>query len=161
MAEETLVHRSSSDVSNTSKETANNRGYFVSTQNKNCSSKSSNIQSDCMASTNRSFLNKGFSSKARKCSLMESDNTKRLFCKIQKLSSWCSEREINPHSASKAQCADSLLCLFQAGLKYRTIAGYRSMISVILAPVEGIEAGQHQGYTELYQENRSVHEWRE
>ena len=81
--------------------------------------------------------------------------------KFRKLSSWCSEREIDPHSASKAQCADFVLCLFQAGLKYRTIAGYRSMISAILAPVEGIEAGQHQGYTELYQENKSVQEWRE
>ena len=151
VAEETLVHGSSSNVSSSSKETANNRGSFVSAQNKNCSSKSSNIQSDCMAAINRSFQNKGFSSKARK--LMAASwrvgTQKDYSAKFRKFSSWCSEREIDPHSASIAQCADFLSYLFQSGLKYRTIAGYRSMISAILPPVEGIAVGQHQDIIRL------------
>ena len=41
VAQETLVQGFSSDINSASKETANNRRFFVSAQNKNCSSKSS------------------------------------------------------------------------------------------------------------------------
>ena len=58
-----------------------------------------------MAAINRSLKNKGFSSKARK--LMEASwRVGKQKDYSAKFSSWCSEREIDPHSASIAQCAD-------------------------------------------------------
>ena len=41
------------------------------------------------------------------------------------------------------ECADFLSFLFQSGLKYRTIGGYRSMLSAVLPPVDNISVGQH------------------
>ena len=169
VAEETLVHGSASDVGSNSDEASIDRGSFVSTQNKHCSSKSSSFQSDCMAAINRSFQSKGFSSKARK--LMAASwrvgTQKDYSAKFSKFSSWCSEREIDPYSATIAQCADFLSYLFQSGLKYRTIAGYRSMLSAILPPVEGTVVGQHPDILRLLKgvfntrppEKRLVPEW--
>ena len=169
VAEETLVHGSVSDVGSTSNEASNDTGSIISTQNKNCSSESPSFQSNCMASINRSFQNKGFSSKARK--LMAASwrvgTQKDYSAKFRKFDSWCIERKIDPYSASIAQCADFLSYLFQSGLKYRTIAGYRSMLSAILPPAEGIAVGQHPDITRLLKgvfntrppEKRLVPEW--
>ena len=63
--------------------------------------------------------------------------------KFNKFSGWCSEREINPYTATVTQCAEFLSFLFHSGLKYRTIAGYRSMLSVVLSPADGMPVGQH------------------
>ncbi|CAC5396445.1 unnamed protein product [Mytilus coruscus] len=41
------------------------------------------------------------------------------------------------------QVADFLTGLFTSGLQYRTIAGYRSMLSTVLPPIEKIPVGQH------------------
>ena len=40
-------------------------------------------------------------------------------------------------------CADFLTYLFNSGLKYRTIAGYRSMLSSVLLPIDNTPVGQH------------------
>ena len=54
-----------------------------------------------------------------------------------------SKRKIDPYSISLIQCAEFLADLFNKGLKYRTIAGYRSMLSSILPPVQNTQIGQH------------------
>ena len=51
--------------------------------------------------------------------------------------------EINSTSQSLDQVAEFLTDLFSKGLKYRTIAGYRSMLSNILPPVDKFSVGQH------------------
>jgi hypothetical protein len=40
-------------------------------------------------------------------------------------------------------CAEFLTYLYDQGLKYKTITGYRSMLSSILPPVEKFQIGQH------------------
>ena len=69
--------------------------------------------------------------------------------KFKKFNSWCSEREIDPYDANVTNCADFLTSLYQDGLKYRTILGYRSMLSVLLPSVEGVQIGQHPGISRL------------
>ena len=63
--------------------------------------------------------------------------------KFKKLSSWCSQLEIDPYAATLTDCADFLTSLFHTGLKYRQISGYRSMLSVMLPQVDGKLVGQH------------------
>lgn len=41
------------------------------------------------------------------------------------------------------QVADFLAFLFESGLQYRTISGYRSMLSAVLPPVQNCPVGQH------------------
>ena len=40
-------------------------------------------------------------------------------------------------------CAEFLTFLFHKGLQYRTIAGYRAMLSSVLHPVNNFPVGQH------------------
>ena len=40
-------------------------------------------------------------------------------------------------------CADFLTYLFNSGLQYRTIAGYRSMLSSVLLAIDNTPVGQH------------------
>ena len=49
------------------------------------------------------------------------------------------ERKVDKYSASLIDCAEFL----SEGLKYRTIAGYRSMLSAVLPPVGNVPVGQH------------------
>lgn len=169
VAKETLVHGPSSNAGSTSDEASHDSGSFVSTQNNDCTSKPTSIQSGCMAAINKSFKNKGFSSKTRKlmAASWRKGTQKDYAAKFRKFSSWCSEREIDPHTATLAQCADFLTSLFQSGLKYRTIAGYRSMLSAILPPADGVSIGQHPDIIRLLKgvfnkrppEKRLVPEW--
>jgi len=50
---------------------------------------------------------------------------------------------MDPYSANLNQIADFLVYLFLSGLQYRTIDGYRSMLSAVLPPVQNIIVGQH------------------
>lgn len=63
--------------------------------------------------------------------------------KFKKYCSWCCTRKINPNSATLNQVADFLSDLFNEGLQYRTIAGYRSMLSAVLPHYENVTIGQH------------------
>ena len=63
--------------------------------------------------------------------------------KFKKFNSWCCEQEIDPNAATLTNCADFLSSLFQTSLKYRTISGYRSMLSVMLPQINGYPVGQH------------------
>ncbi|CAC5392070.1 unnamed protein product [Mytilus coruscus] len=55
--------------------------------------------------------------------------------KFEKYSSWCTGKQIDPYSAILSQIA----FLFESGLQYRTISGYRSMLS----PIDNYLVGQH------------------
>ena len=100
---------------------------------------------DCMASIDRQFETKGFSAETRKllAASWRAGTKKDYSGKFKKFRSWCAEREIDPYSISLTQVAEFLTCLFNQDLKYRTIAGYRSMLSSLVAPVDGKPVGQH------------------
>lgn len=145
MAKEKLVHQSASNVDCLSEETTSQTRSVSSTQNKNLSPRSEGFQLSCMASVNRSIQNKGFSDDTRELMVASwrSGTRKDYAIKFKKFSGWCGRREIDPHAATLTNCADFLTSLFQSGLKYRTISGYRSMLSVMLPPINGISVGQH------------------
>ena len=52
-------------------------------------------------------------------------------------------KQIDIYSASVTDCAEFLTFLFQKDLQYRTIAGYRSMLSSVLHPGNNFPVGQH------------------
>lgn len=111
----------------------------------NISSPSRVSASDCMAVINRRWSSKGLSKKTRALlsKSWRSGTRKDYQSKFNRFNSWCSEREIDPYVASLSNCADFLTHLFHSGLKYRTINGYRSMLSSVLAPVDDIPVGKH------------------
>ena len=145
VAQEELVHRSSSNADRLPDQTTSTAESAAPTQNKDLPSESPSVQSCCMAAINRSFESKGFSEEARKllAASWRAGTQKDYAVKFNKFHSWCSEREIDPYNATLAECADFLSTLFQSGLKYRTIAGYRSMLSALLVPVDNVPVGQH------------------
>lgn len=145
MASQTLVHRSTTNVNSLSKEAATLAKPVTTTKFNDTSSQPRSIQSTCLASIDRSFQEKGFSSKSRKLlSASWRQGTQRDYTgKFNKFNSWCHERQIDPYSTSLTQVADFLTDLFESGLQYRTIAGYRSMLSAVLQPIGNIPVGQH------------------
>ncbi|CAC5386376.1 unnamed protein product [Mytilus coruscus] len=145
VAKETLVHQDFAVTDSLSNKTTSNGQFVVSGQNENFSSKSRNIKSDSMASFDRHFKTEGFSQSARTLlSASWRDGTKKDYSsKFEKFNSWCGERQIDPYSANLNQVADFLAYLFHSGLQYRTIAGYRSMLSAVLPPVQNFPVGQH------------------
>lgn len=146
LAKKTLVSRPDKNVSKHSKKTSNlQKKSTVSTKVKHKSSKSRNFQSDCMATINGIFKKSGFSKETRKLltASWRSGTQKDYKIKFRKFCSWCHERKIDPYSASLTESAEFLTGLFTSGLQYRTIAGYRSMLSSVLPPIEKIPVGQH------------------
>ena len=145
MAQETLVHRSSTVVSRMSDKTSSPPRSPESAQDSNLSSQSRGIQFNGMESINRNFQTKGFSEKARTLlnASWRKGTQKDYSSKFQKFRSWCNSREIDPHSPTLSQIADFLAELYQEGLQYRTIAGYRSMLSATLRTYDNYPVGKH------------------
>lgn len=145
VAQETLVHRPSSTSSGLSKKTSNSVKSITSAKKQDKSPKSRGVQLDCLASLNRNFKEKGFSKQARQLltASWRKGTQKDYTSKFKKFCSWCHTRQIDPHSASLIQVADFLSGLFNSGLQYRTIAGYRSMLSSVLSPINNVPVGQH------------------
>jgi len=79
------------------------------------------------------WIEKGISKKVasqaagacRKSTLSSYDARVRIFYK------WCDERNLAPLQTSVAQVADFLEHLFESGLQYRIISGYRAAISIV------------------------------
>ena len=128
-----------------SKEATNTAEHALPAGNQDLPSSSSSVPSSCMVAINRSFENKGFSEQSRKllAASWRSGTQKDYTAKFRKFDSWCSERKIDPYKATLKECVDFLTFLFQSRLKYRTIAGYRSMLSAFLRPVDNVSVGQH------------------
>ena len=122
-----------------------NRKSSVSTKNKNSSSKSRNAKSSCMAHIQQGFRAKGFSKQTQKLLIASwrAGTRKDYVAKFNQFHSWCREREIDPYTANLVQIADFLTGLYHKGLQYRTIAGYRSMLSSLAPPVDNKAVGQH------------------
>ena len=145
VAQEALVHRTSPISSGLSTKTASAEKSVTSAKKQNKPSKSRSIQLDCLASLNRNFKEKGFSKKARELltASWRNGTQKDYTSKFKKFCSWCRTRKIDSYSASLTEVADFLSDLFAEGLQYRTIAGYRSMLSSVLSPINNIPVGQH------------------
>lgn len=145
VAEASLVHITTSDVYSLTNTSTTESRSTETTQIGHFSSQARSIQSQCMATIDKQFRSEGFSQKVRKLlSASWRTGTQRDYtCKFQQFNSWCCQREIDPYSISLTQCAEFLAGLFNKGLKYRTIAGYRSMLSSVLPPVKSIPNGQH------------------
>ncbi|XP_053402412.1 uncharacterized protein LOC128557886 [Mercenaria mercenaria] len=119
---------------------------IVSRGEQTCTSKPTNSQSDCMAVIDRNLLSKGFSKQTRNllASSWRKGTQKDYRCKFRLFSSWCSQQQVDTYAATLTDCADFLSFLFfDKGLKYRTINGYRSMLSSVLPSIEGKPVGQH------------------
>ena len=145
VAQEDLVHRSSSDVDRLPASPTYTAELALSAKDKDIPPEPTGVQSCCMEAISRSFKKKGFSEKSRSllAASWRAGTQKDYSVKFNKFHSWCCERDIDPYQATLAQCADFLSCLFQSGLKYRTIAGYRSMLSAMLPSIDNIPVGQH------------------
>ena len=145
VAQETLVSRHSGVTDSASNQTSKSGGFVESTENPDLSPKSSNVESDCLASLDRNFQTEGFSKSARNLltASWRKDTQRDYSKKFDKFNSWCTEKQINPYSATLNQVADFLAFLFESGLQYRTIYGYRSMLSAVLPPVQNCPVGQH------------------
>ena len=145
VAKTPLVHKSVTKAHRLSKKTSHTKQSSTATQNNDLSSNTTNIQSHCMAAFNRNFKSKGFSKETRKLltASLRAGTQQDYACKFKKFNSWCSERQKDPYSATLVDCADFLTYLFNSGLQYRTIAGYRSMLSSVLLPIDNTPVGQH------------------
>lgn len=145
LASQTLVSKSIETSSRLSKVNPDTGGPTSSAKNKHIPPRSSSIQTNCMDTIDKQFEKKGFSRETR--SLLKaswrSGTQKDYSAKFRKFNSWCRRREIDPYNATLTDAAQFLTDLFSEGLQYRTIAGYRSMLSSIMPPIEKIPVGQH------------------
>ena len=121
-------------------------GYTISsTKDKVVSSSSRSVQFDSVAYIKQQLKEKGFSKSARK--LLASavrPGTQRVYkYKHRQFVCWCHKRNEDPVSCSISTVANFLACLFDKGLNYSTICGYRSAISALHEPVEGYKVGEH------------------
>ena len=142
---QTLVSTTSSIVDFSFIEITSSEQFVNTKQDANKSSKSGDYKPNCMAFSVGQFKAKGFSKKTRKLlsASWRAGTQKDYKCKFKKFSSWCGERKIDPYEASLNNVANFLTSLYEKGLKYRTIAGYRSMLSFVLPPIENVQVGQH------------------
>ena len=145
MAEATLVSESASVRCSEAYMATNNSSAIESAEVSDISSRSQGIQSELMVAINRQLTAKGFSRGVRDLlsASWRAGTRKDYAGKFRQFSSWCSQRQIDLYSASLIDCAEFLTFLFHKGLQYRTIAGYRSMLSSVLQPIENIPVGQH------------------
>ncbi|CAC5406863.1 unnamed protein product [Mytilus coruscus] len=151
VAQETLVPGITSTIDRLHSQSPDTIRPSLSTKVPSFSSVPRGIQSDCLASFDRSFQAEGFSKEARNLlsASWRKETQKDYSAKFKKNCSWCSTREINPHNATLNQVADYLAHLFENGLQYRTIAGYRSILSNVLPQVDNTAVGQHPYITRL------------
>lgn len=145
LAETVLVSDNVENVDRLSNEIATLEESVVSREGSSAAPRSSVPESNGMAAVDRQFSTKGFSERSRKLlsSSWRNGTKKDYNSKFKQFNSWCTERNLDPLQASLNECADFLTSLFEKGLKYRTINGYRSMLSAILPPSDNCPIGQH------------------
>lgn len=145
LAKATMVPSVTSAVDSMPNKTTTRSQSIESNGGKNCTSTSRNTQPDCMDVIDKHLQAEGFSQNARNLlSASWRDGTKKDYrSKFRRFSCWCLQHKIDPYSASLKHCANFLTCMFEKGLKYSTIAGYRSMLSTVLAPIDKVPVGQH------------------
>jgi len=145
MAEETLVHRNTEPISSLSDQTSIKSRSSHSTTNTDKAPRTRVVQTDSMAAVDGQYRKVGFSKNTRE--LLKAawrQGTQRDYSsKFRKFNSWCSKRKIDPYSVSLIQITDFLSDLFKEGLQYRTINGYRSMLSAVVPQIDNCKVGQH------------------
>ena len=145
VATQTLVSRSVGSSNSSSNETSDQARFVDTTWHSNLSSKARTVQSHGMASVCERFQEIGFSQKSRKLLMAawRKGTQQDYTSKFKLYDSWCSSRKIDPYSATVTQVADFIAYLFDRGLQYSTINGYRSMLSAVLPCIDGHKVGQH------------------
>lgn len=145
LAQETLVSQHSAVSDSMPNKATSKRKSVTSTKNRNIASQSRKTATDCMATIDGHFKTKGFSTETRKLlsASWRKGTQKDYTSKFRKFNSWCSTKQVDPYTASLNEVADFLTSLYTGGLQYRTIAGYRSMLSAVLPPVGNFPVGQH------------------
>lgn len=146
LAETVLVPSVVESVDSTPCQTTVQSESAISSKRQDSPSRSKNVESDCMVGIDRRLSSKGFSKQTRK--LLKSSwrqGTQRDYkCKFRQFSDWCQKQEIDPYAASLSDCANFLTFLFfDKKLAYKTINGYRSMLSAVLPPIGKTPIGQH------------------
>ena len=147
VAKTSMVSATTTVISSNSIEIANYKKSANTGSGKKDSrtSKSRNVQSDCMEFIGKQLKTKGFSKQSRELlsASWRSGTQKDYKAKFRQFNSWCDQRKIDPYQASLKDCANYLASLYEKGLKYRTIAGYRSMLSSVLPNIDKTPVGQH------------------
>jgi hypothetical protein len=110
-AKETLVSQSPKINSRLSEKVSIQRRSSTTAKIKHSSSKSSSIQSNCMALIDKHFKEKGFSKQTRKLlqASWRKGTQKDYSCKFRKFNSWCSRKEVDPYNASLTDAAEFLI----------------------------------------------------
>ena len=110
----TLVSQSPKINSRLSEKVSSQRRSSTSAKIKHSLSKSSSIQSNCMALIDKHFKEKGFSKQTRKLlqASWRKGTQKDYSCKFRKFNSWCSRKEVDPYNASLTDAAEFLTELF-------------------------------------------------
>ena len=132
VAKTVMVQSSSGSVNRLSSKTSCSRKSFKS--KRSVPSRSSCFQSCSMESLKKSYIAKGFSPKiASVISNARKQSTQTVYnARLKLFSSWCQERNINPASSTVPEIAEFLMFLHSVKkCKPRTLAGYRSAISLI------------------------------
>ena len=152
LAETVLVSYSSKHVSGFSDKAATLGESAVTGKGENISPRPEISEFDGMAVVDRHFSAKGFSEETRKLLALSwrKGTRKDYTAKFKQFSMWCTERKVDPFLASLNDCADFLTSLFQRGLKYRTVNGYRSMLSSFMPPIDNCPIGQHSYIIRLF-----------
>ena len=145
VAKTTLVSTNSEISNSVSCKSPVPSGSVISVQGESDASKCRVSTSDCMAIIDRKFSSTGFSEETRQLlsKSWRKGTQKDYRSKFRQFNSWCVEHKTDTYSASLVNCAEFLTFLYEKGLKYRTINGYRSMLSSVLAPNGNIPVGQH------------------
>ena len=145
LASSAVVSNISQSADSKACQTSMQSGSSVSESGGGVTSRTRDVELDGMDVVDRHLSTKGFSSKTRQLlSASWRKGTKRDYnCKFRQFGSWCDSQKVDPLSPSLVDCAHFVTFLFEKGLKYKTITGYRSMLSSILPRVEGFPIGQH------------------
>ena len=145
MATETVVHRVITSADSTPNKDTSECRSTGTTQYNDLPSESRNVSADSMDVIDQQLLEKGFSRETRELlrAAWRKGTQKDYNSKFRTYNRWCGEWEIDPHQPTLVDIAHFLTYLFEKGLQYRTIAGYRSMLSAVLSPIEGFKVGQH------------------
>lgn len=145
VAEKTLVHGNSEFISSIPSETASDSGALNTTKDSDKASKSRNVSTNSLDAVDRQFRKVGFSKDSRKLlkAAWRTGTQKDYGSKFRVFSGWCRARQTDPYSATLVQIVQFLTDIYHKGLQYRTVSGYRSMLSAVLSPIEGHKVGQH------------------
>jgi hypothetical protein len=109
------------------------------------------VTTGSMTGVGRSEDDSSFSESAQK--LMRDarrDGTRKAYSTSwQKWAGWCGERNVDPFHATVGFVVNFLSELYEAGLEYSTLNGFRSAISASHVGFQGVKAGQHPQVCEI------------